>query len=173
MAAGTRGLAEELHARFDHVALAAPRLRDLLPLWLDVLGGEYLYGVDNVAVGWRLVRVAFAGAPAVELMEPLEGSTFFDSFFERSPRGGLHHVTLLVDDLPHAHEQVVAAGYRAVGVQLEHSQWQELFLHPSEAHGALVQLASRPESPIIPAERPSLADVLAGHGFGGTGIASR
>jgi methylmalonyl-CoA/ethylmalonyl-CoA epimerase len=157
--------------RFDHVAIAAPRLRDILPLWVDGVGGQFLYGADNHAVGWRLARLAFAGQPFVELMEPLRGSTFFDKFFARNPNGGMHHVTFIVADLPAANKRLIKAGYEPFGFRDNDPHWQELFVHPGKAHGVLLQVGSRDfEHSPTPAHTPE--EVLAGNGFRGDGVPS-
>ncbi|TMR05679.1 hypothetical protein ETD86_52985 [Nonomuraea turkmeniaca] len=72
-----------LEATFDHTAVAAPRIRDLLPIYRDLLGGRHLGGGgDNRAAGYRTLQLSYANGSKAELMEPLTGSTFFDSFFQ-------------------------------------------------------------------------------------------
>ncbi len=127
-------------ARFDHVAHAAPRIRDLLPMYTQLLGGELCSGGDNPRVGYRAVQLAFPGGRKLELMEPTAGSAFFDRFFARHPAGGLHHVTFRVDDVRHVVARARAAGYAVVGEHYEDERWQEAFLHPRAAHGVLVQV---------------------------------
>ena len=166
------GLAEaSISARFDHIAVAAPRVRDLLPLWVDTLGGTFCYGVDNPHAGWRLIRLAFADQPAVELMEPLAGSRFFDTFFARNPAGGLHHVTFLVDELQSTHDHFVSQGFEPFGLRASDEEWQEFFVHPRLAHGVLLQLARR-KSAMPLGSSHTIEDVLSGHGYGGTGVTS-
>ncbi|MFD0471365.1 hypothetical protein ACFQ0B_25900 [Nonomuraea thailandensis] len=72
-----------LEVHFDHTAVAAPRIRDLLPIYRDLLGGRHLGGGgDNRIAGYRTFQLTYGNGNKVELMEPLAGSTFFDSFFE-------------------------------------------------------------------------------------------
>ncbi|WP_157080146.1 VOC family protein [Thermobifida cellulosilytica] len=149
----------------DHFAVAARRIRDLLPLYRDVLGGTFYLGGDNPRVGYRAVQLEFLGGGKVELMEPLPGSTFLDSFFRSHPRGGVHHVTLTVpEDLEIV--QVAAAlersGYRVHGLSTADPDWHEVFLHPRQAHGVLVQLARRRSSAYGRITDYTLDDVLAG-----------
>ena len=84
---GVDGLPAELGASFDHVAIAGRRIRDMLPLWQDTLGGRFVIGADNAAAGWRAVRLELGGIWCVELIEPLAGSAFLDGFFRRHPSG--------------------------------------------------------------------------------------
>ena len=128
-------------AIFDHVAIAAPRIADLTPLYIDVLGGQIIYtGDHDPEYGFRVVHVGFKDGTKVELMEPSPQSTFLDSIFRRHPNGGLHHVTFLVDDVAAAAAACSAAGYHVFGMRRQ-AGWNECFLHPRNASGTLVQLA--------------------------------
>lgn len=165
------GLHAEVGLEFDHVAVAGRRLRDLLPLYFDALGAEFVLGADNPGVGWRAVRLRFGGGAVIELMEPLEGSTFFDSFFARTGSGGMHHLTFLVDDVGRASGLLRDHGYRGMSEPDPAASYQELFLHPSTTGGVLLQLQRRSPGPVALPEH-SLEDVLAGRGLGGTGAPS-
>ena len=146
---GTHPLAGAI---FDHVAHAAPRLRDLLGLYRDALGGELLHAAEN-PVGFRLVQVVFPDKTKVELLEPLDGSPFLDRFFERNPSGGLHHVTFRVPRLDAAVASARAAGFDVFGVGEPQPEWKEAFIHPRVAYGALVQLAE--VAPWFPERMPT------------------
>lgn len=135
-------------ARFDHAAHAAPRIRDLLPLYMDALGGRFLYGDTNEEVGFRAVQIEYGGGTKIELIEATEGSGFLDGFLRRNPAGGLHHVTYRVPDLDAAIAMAERAGFAVFGVNTERPEWKEAFIHPRAAHGVLVQLAqTAPEWP--------------------------
>jgi methylmalonyl-CoA/ethylmalonyl-CoA epimerase len=164
------GLAGQIGATFDHVAVAGRRIRDMLPLWQDTLGGRFVVGADNPAIGWRAVRLELGGTWCVELIEPLAGSAFLDSYLRRNPEGGMHHVTFLVDDVRAAFERFAAHGYEPFGAD---EQWFQMFVHPRRAGGVLVQLMRRYVAHGT-ADRAALTveDVLAGRGHNGTGVPS-
>ncbi|HTX27238.1 MAG TPA: VOC family protein [Streptosporangiaceae bacterium] len=162
-------LADALGATFDHVAVAGRRIRDMLPLWRDTLGGRFVVGADNPAIGWRAVRLELGGVWCIELIEPLPGSTFLDGYLARRPDGGLHHVTFLVDDVQAAFERFAARGYEPFGAD---EQGFQMFVHPRRAGGVLLQLMrrypqGRDRTPVMTVE-----DVLAGRGHNGTGLSS-
>jgi methylmalonyl-CoA/ethylmalonyl-CoA epimerase len=165
-----RGLPAALGARFDHVAVAAPRIRDLLPLYQDLLGGVFAFGGDNARVGYRALQLRFPDDRRVELMEPLPGSTFFDRFFVRTKGGGVHHMTFLVPDIHAALAAVEAGGWTSTSVFLDNPAWREVFLHPRETGGTLVQLVQADKGV---RQEQTLEGVLAGRGTSGTGTASR
>lgn len=158
-----------LGAVFDHAAVAAPRLRDLLPVYHDMLGGRLHQGGDNQRVGYRAVQLAYPDGTRIELMEPLAGSTFFDSFFRRG--GGLHHVTFKVPDMDAAVEALRQRGYGLTGLYRGDPAWEEVFLHPREAHGVLLQLAHE-GAPYPQPEGLTLEGLLAGRGQDGNGVPS-
>jgi methylmalonyl-CoA/ethylmalonyl-CoA epimerase len=165
-------LSHALGLTFDHVAVAAPRLRDLLPLYAGALGGRFLMGSDNPHVGWRAIRLEFDSLPVVELMEPLDGSSFFDSFFARTG-GGLHHITFFVEDVVRGAELLKAHGYAPIRDPDPGAAYQEVFLHPRTTGGVLLQLQRRYErARPAPSAGPTLEDVLAGNGYGGSGVPS-
>ncbi|MFI6504578.1 VOC family protein [Nonomuraea typhae] len=161
-----------LEVTLDHTAVAAPRIRDLLPIYRDLLGGRHLGGGgDQREAGYRTLQLTYTGGSKVELMEPLAGSGFFDSFFELTRgRGGVHHLNFHVTDLDAAVARLTARGYRLHGLNTGDPRWREVFLHPKEAHGVLIQLAQPGEWP--PGPRATLEDVLAGRGYRGDGVPS-
>ena len=164
------GLAGEIGATFDHVAIAGRRIRDMLPLWQDTLGGRFVVGADNPEIGWRAVRLELGGIWCVELIEPLAGSRFLNSYLRRHPEGGMHHVTFLVDDVRVAYERFTARGYEPFGAD---EQWFQMFVHPRHAGGVLLQLMRRyPKGSRTDRAAITVTDVLAGRGHNGTGMPS-
>lgn len=139
-------------ATFDHVAHAGASIRELLPLYRDVLGGRFIFGALQPATGYRAVQLGYAADTKIELIDPLPGSTFLDGFLRRNPRGGLHHVTYRVPDLDAAVGAALRAGYEVFGLSRENPSWQEAFVHPRQAHGTLVQFAQS-----VPGWPPELA----------------
>lgn len=156
------------HAVFDHAAVAARRIRDLLPIYHDLLGGSFLDGGDNPRVGYRAIQLQFGDNSRIELMEPLSGSTFLDSFFATRGAGGLHHVTFKVDDIEAAVATARRQGLTLTGLYLDDPYWREVFIHPRAAHGTLVQIAQANGPYPMPAG-VTLDVVLAGNGQRGNG----
>jgi len=179
LGADEAGLAGELGATFDHVAIAGRRIRDMLPLWRDTLGGRFVVGADNPEIGWRAVRLELSGIWCLELIEPLPGSAFLDSFLRHRPEGGMHHVTFLVDDVQAAFERFAARGYEPFGADQD---WFQMFVHPRRAGGVLLQLMRRAQGRGDGGDGGqdsgafgrimTIEDVLAGRGHRGTGVSS-
>ena len=136
-----KSLAHIIGAEFEHVAIAAPRIRDLLPTYVDLLGGKPIWASDNTAYGFRVVCIGYANGTWHELMEPLRGSTFFDKFFNKRPAGGAHHITFTVTDINQAQQTCEAHGFTIVGRSDESPEWKEFFLDLKETSGTLIQIA--------------------------------
>ena len=167
----TDSILESCAAVFDHAAIAARRLRDLLPLYRDILGGEFLAGDDNPRVGYRALQLSYPDGTRIELMEPLAGSTFFDKFF--AGRGeGLHHITFKVPDIHAALAVLERHGVPTTGVHLDDPHWKEVFVHPRVANGVLVQLGQAIPGGTWGGKDQTLEKLLAGQSLRGNGVPS-
>jgi methylmalonyl-CoA/ethylmalonyl-CoA epimerase len=129
-------------AVLDHVAVAGPSIAGLLPLYRDALGGRFVYGGIDEEPGFRTATFEYDGGGKIELLDPTPGSTFLDSFLRRTGGlGGLHHITFRVEDLAASHAALERRGVPVFGLRVGDPVWNELFIHPRDASGVLVQLA--------------------------------
>ena len=122
----------------DHVGVAVDDLGRMIGLLTDVLGGTLLSGGLEPASGLRSAQVTFAGGGKLELLEPTRPGPVRDFVTARGP--GLHHVTVLVEDLDDTVARVNAAGFRTVGRGEPSERWHEVYVHPRDAAGCLIQL---------------------------------
>jgi methylmalonyl-CoA/ethylmalonyl-CoA epimerase len=145
---------------FDHVAHAVPSIRAVLPLYRDLLGGQPKAGGINPWGGHLAVHFEFPHGSIIELLQPArQDSPSVGAFLQRSPRGGLHHLTFKVPSLEAALESIAAAGLHPFGTLLGDPGWQETYLHPRETGGVLIQLAQAAPGIPPPLDRP-LDDLL-------------
>jgi methylmalonyl-CoA epimerase len=111
-----------------------------MAFYRDALGLDVEAPEDVVSqhVRARMVRV---GGPALELLEATAPESAIARYIER--RGpGLHHVTLRVDDLRAALAHLKTRGVRLIDEQPRAGAEGALvaFIHPSAAHGVLIEL---------------------------------
>jgi methylmalonyl-CoA/ethylmalonyl-CoA epimerase len=134
-------------ADLDHVALAAADTAPAMRFLTGTLGGTVLSG--GQAIGFRPVQVLvgdITGGMKVELLEPWDtGHNDFLARFVARTGSGPHHLTFKVKDLDVALAAARRAGFTPVGIERSDPRWQEAFLHPSEAHGTVVQIAQTTE----------------------------
>jgi methylmalonyl-CoA epimerase len=126
--------------KLDHIGIAVRSLAQARTFYQDVLGGRFLFEVENPEAGFKLCELEFDGT-ILELMEPLGENSFLHRFLET--RGeGLHHLTFAVPDSKGKAAELKARGVRVV----EEKEWSptsyEAFISPRSTCGVLIQLGS-------------------------------
>ena len=129
-----------MRATLDHIGIAVKDLSAALAFYRDALGLE-VEAPEEVAS--QQVRAHFVpvGESKLELLEPTGAESAIARYVEK--RGpGLHHITLRVDDIQSAVAQLTARGIRMVDERPRPGAEGSTiaFIHPSSAHGVLVEL---------------------------------
>jgi LAO/AO transport system kinase len=129
--------------QLDHIGIAVADLAAALGFYRDAVG---LPASEVTEVPTERVRAVFlpVGDAALELLEATDASSAIARAIQR--RGpGLHHITLVVDDLPAAIARLKARGVRMVDDVPRPGAHGTLiaFVHPSAAQGVLVELKQR------------------------------
>jgi methylmalonyl-CoA/ethylmalonyl-CoA epimerase len=128
----------------DHVAFGVPSIADISPVVCRRLGGTP--HTSGPGIGFRGAQWELAGGGRVEAIEPVGPVDGFLHRFLEARGPGIHHVTFKVRDIHRAAAAAKAAGYEVVGLNDSLASWKEMFLHPKQAQGVVVQLAeSHPE----------------------------
>jgi len=132
-----------MRVTLDHVGIAVSDLAAALAFYRDALGLEIATPEE---VASQRVRAHFVpvGESAIELLEATAPDSPIAKYLDR--RGpGLHHITLRVDDIHAALAELKARGVRLVDESPRpgaHGS-QVAFIHPSAAHGVLVELVQK------------------------------
>jgi methylmalonyl-CoA epimerase len=139
-------------AVLDHVGIAVKDLPAALAFYRDALG---LHVDVPEEVASQRVRAHFipTGQASLELLEATASDSAIAKYVEK--RGpGLHHITLRVDDIRGALDQLKARGVRLVDEQPRPGAEGALvaFIHPSSAHGVLVELKQVGSGRLQPAD---------------------
>src|SRR5688572_9305742 len=135
-----------MKAIIDHIGIAVSSLSDSLAFFRDALGLE-VEAPEEIAS--QRVRAHFikAGSATLEMLEPTAEDSPIARFIAR--RGpGLHHVALRVDDIVAAIADLKARGVRMIDEAPRPGAHGSLvaFIHPSSAHGVLVELKQARDS---------------------------
>jgi len=133
-----------MKAVLDHVGIAVRDLASALAFYRDALGLEVEAPEELRS---QRVRAHFlpVGDAKLELLEATAPDSPIAKFIGR--RGpGLHHLTLRVDDIGAALAQLKARGARLIDEEPKPGAEGALvaFIHPSSAHGVLVELKQSP-----------------------------
>lgn len=129
-----------MKAWLDHVGIAVRDVAAALAFYRDALGLE-IEGTEEVAsqrVRAHFVRV---GESALELLEGTADDSPITKYVDK--RGpGLHHITLRVEDIGAALRHLAARGVRLIDQEPRPGAEGAMvaFIHPSAAHGVLVEL---------------------------------
>ena len=147
-----------MKARLDHIGIAVKDLPQALAFYRDALG---LHVETPEDVASERVRAHFVpvGESALELLEATASDSAIAKYIEK--RGpGIHHITLRVDDIHAALAQLKARNVRLVDEQPRPGAEGKLvvFIHPSSAHGVLVELCQAPEPAATRTVRSALGD---------------
>ncbi|HUF24083.1 MAG TPA: methylmalonyl Co-A mutase-associated GTPase MeaB [Vicinamibacterales bacterium] len=139
--------------RMDHLGIAVTDIDAALRFWRDALGLN-LEPAEEVAS--QRVRAHFmpAGGAAIELLEATAPDSPIAKFAAK--RGaGLHHVTFEVPDIAASLAKLKAAGVKLIDETARPGAHGSLvaFIHPSSAHGVLVELKQRGSRPQTPDSR--------------------
>jgi methylmalonyl-CoA/ethylmalonyl-CoA epimerase len=129
--------------RMDHVGIAVTDIDAALGFWRDALA---LNPEPVEDVPSQRVRAHFmpAGGTAVELLEATSPDSPIAKFAaKRGP--GLHHVTFEVPDIAATLATLKAKGVKLIDETARPGAHDSLvaFIHPSSAHGVLVELKQR------------------------------
>ena len=129
-----------MRAVLDHIGIAVQDLSAALAFYRDALGLE-IEAPEEVTS--QRVRAHFVpvGESKLELLEATASESAIARYVDK--RGpGLHHITLRVDDIDAAVAQLRSRGVRMIDEQPRPGAEGSTiaFIHPSSAHGVLVEL---------------------------------
>ena len=129
-----------MKASIDHIGIAVSSLSDSLAFFRDALGLEVEAPEE---IPSQRVRAHFirAGDATLEILESTADDSPIAKFVAtRGP--GLHHIALRVDDIVAALAELKGRGVRLIDERPRAGAHGSLvaFIHPSSAHGVLVEL---------------------------------
>jgi len=135
-----------MKAYLDHIGIAVSDLSASLAFFQEGLGLE-LHGTEDVVSQHVRAHFIHGGRSSLELLEATAPDSPIARFLaKRGP--GLHHITLRVDDIRAALAHLKGRGIRLIDEEPRPGAEQALvaFIHPSSAHGVLVELKQAPPS---------------------------
>jgi methylmalonyl-CoA epimerase len=145
-----------MKAILDHIGIAVDDIEKALAFYRDALGLE-VEAPEEVATERVRARMVPVGGPSLELLEATAPDSAIATYIgKRGP--GIHHVTLRVEDIRAALAQLTSRGVRLVNAEPRPGAGGSLvaFIHPSAAHGVLIELKQRAE-PVVTLDVKRLA----------------
>jgi methylmalonyl-CoA/ethylmalonyl-CoA epimerase len=126
----------------SHVSIVVPDLDAAARRLRETFGLRVGETRTNAEQGVRLAYVDLGNA-RIELMEPSRPDSPVAKFLERNPKGGIHHLSLGVDDMAATAGDLRQVGVRILGEgapQYNVAGERIAFIHPGDFLGALVEL---------------------------------
>ena len=149
-----------MKAVLDHVGIAVQDIQKALAFYREALGLE-VEAPEEVVTERVRARAIPVGGPSLELLEATAPDSAIAAYInKRGP--GLHHVTLRVEDLRAALAHLASRGVRLINAEPRPGAEGSLvaFIHPSAAHGVLVELKQRAEPDVrLDAKTLALGDL--------------
>jgi methylmalonyl-CoA/ethylmalonyl-CoA epimerase len=129
----------------SHVAIAVPDLDKAIRRLADAYGLAAGEIHENAEQGVRLAYVEL-GNSRIELIEPIGTEGPIAAFIAKHPHGGLHHVSLFVDDVPVAVEELAQRDVSVIGDKIGRNAHGDsiAFVHPKSFLGTLLEVEEAP-----------------------------
>ncbi|WP_298465846.1 methylmalonyl-CoA epimerase [uncultured Erythrobacter sp.] len=146
--------------RLNHIGVATPSIADSIAHYRDVMGAADI--TEPFDLPEQGVKVCFVNTPThstgsgqadsrmngtqIELIEPFDESSPINSFLEKNPAGGQHHVCFEVPDIATAREEFEAMGKRILGpTRIGAHGTPIFFVHPKDMQGMLTEIMETPK----------------------------
>jgi len=126
--------------RIDHVSIAVRDLDKARAFFLDALGGRELFCAPVPGQKYRWTTVELGTSCFIELIDPLGKDGFVERFLERRGEGP-HHITIQVNDIEETRRILQEKGIPTFGYAEPFPGWKEMYVHPKNAFGTLIQFA--------------------------------
>jgi methylmalonyl-CoA/ethylmalonyl-CoA epimerase len=143
---------KKMISRIDHVSIAVndiDRAHDFFKKMAGVVAGAS--AIDNhMEFEWEIFSAG--DLSRLELMHPTGPNSFLTNFLS-DKEGGVHHITFETPDIQKTKSKLDEYRIPYFGFNDSDETWKELFIHPKDAFGVLIQIAQfRPEQWIHPSE---------------------
>jgi len=129
--------------KFDHVGLVVRNIEEVVSLFSNLFGFKITEPRTFPEEGFRSTLISKEEV-TLELIEPIGSEGIIQKFVEKHG-GGLHHISIQVDDLEGEIKRLKAQGVKFVNE--EPSRVSEtskiVFVHPRSTTGLLIELIQR------------------------------
>mgnify|MGYP001075421816 CR=1 FL=1 len=145
-------------SRIDHVSIAVRDYERAFRFFSGLLGAVPGARAEDPSMKYLWQLFSFGDLSRLELMKPTGTGSFLDNFL-KDKEGGVHHITLETPDIGKMKQWLEEQGIPYFGYANLGGTWKELFIHPRDAFGVLIQIAEfnpddwLPESEIMKGRR--------------------
>ncbi len=128
-------------SRIDHVSVAVNDYKRATDFFAKVLGSVPGASGTNEKLGFFWEILSTGDLSRLEILTPSGDDSFLGSFLSDKTDGGVHHITFETTDIIKVKENLEHHKIPYFGFNVENPSWKELFIHPRDAFGVLIQIA--------------------------------
>jgi len=133
-------------SRIDHVSLAVKDYEKAQNFFVALFGAVPGAFADDEHLKYHWRIFSLGDLSRLELLKSTGDGSFLENFYRRNPHGGVHHITLETPDIGHVKSVLEKKDIPFFGYAEYGDVWKELFIHPRDAFGVLIQVAEfRPD----------------------------
>jgi methylmalonyl-CoA/ethylmalonyl-CoA epimerase len=126
--------------RIDHVSIAVPDIAQRAKFFEELFGMKIDAGYGEASEGYHAADLEIPGSDTkMELISPAGPDSFVARFLEQ--KGSMvHHITFEVTDIRESARILREYGIEPYGYREDANWAKELFIHPRDTGGVLIQL---------------------------------
>lgn len=130
-----------MFSRIDHISIAVKDYQKARRFFQKILGAVPGAGAENYdeKIFWQIFSLG--DLSRLELIYPTEQGGLLDKFLKRKKDGGVHHLTIQTPDIRQAKKVLNKYNIPYFGDNEYDGVWKEIFIHPKDAFGVLIQIA--------------------------------
>jgi methylmalonyl-CoA/ethylmalonyl-CoA epimerase len=127
--------------RIDHVSIAVKDYEKAKKFFMGVLGVIPGSQASDDSMKFKWLISSAGDLSRLEIISPTGEGSFLEGFL-KDREGGVHHITFQTPDLQKAKAVLDTAGIPYFGEnEYPGGVWKEIFIHPKDAFGVLLQIA--------------------------------
>ncbi|MCX7678050.1 MAG: VOC family protein [Spirochaetes bacterium] len=127
--------------RIDHISIAVRDYEKARQFFQDILGAIPGAGAQDDTLNFFWKIFSLGDLSRIELITPTSKGSFLEGFL-KNRNGGVHHITIQVSNIKAAQDKLNEVGIPFFGYhEYSGGVWKEIFIHPKDAFGVLIQLA--------------------------------
>ena len=128
-------------SRIEHISLAVHDYDKAVHFFQGVLGAIPGVGAEDSHLKFYWQIFSLGDMSRLELIKPTGEGSFLDNFLKDKKDGGVHHITLQTPDIRKTKKYLEKENIPYFGFSELGDVWKELFIHPKDAFGILIQIA--------------------------------
>ena len=128
-------------SRIDHISIAVKNYEKACRFFQEILGAVPGAGDDNHDKKFFWQIFSLGDLSRLELINPTGPGGILEKFLYSKKEGGFHHIALQTPDIQKAKQSLVDHNIPYFGYNEYRDVWKELFIHPRDAFGVLIQIA--------------------------------